>query len=115
MRSNLPGAAKYASRRRRLTVPQPCSVQSCDGPAHAKYKTATGHQFCMSHRQRYLLLLLAQHLCNDGWMTNQETVKQSEMQIWIDLAIDGDDQSVEQHMKTHKDDLAKWKIDESIL
>lgn len=113
MRRELPGAAKYALRR--LVVPQPCSVQSCIQPAHATYRTASGYQFCMTHRQRYLLLLLAQRLCNDGWMTNQEAVKQSEMRIWIDLAIDGDDQSVEQHLKVHSADLAKWKIDERLL
>lgn len=111
----LPGSAKYANRRCSLVVPQPCSVQSCNDPAHASYKTASGYQFCMSHRCRYLLLLLAQHLCNDGWMTLQDDVKRSELRIWIDLAIDGNDESVEQHMKVHKDDCVKFHIDESIL
>lgn len=113
MRRELPGAAKYAGRR--IVYPQPCSVNGCDGPAHASYRTATGHQFCMSHRQRYLLLLLAQRLCDDGWLTNQEDVKQSEMRIWIDLAISGDDEAVKQRLEAHKDDLVKWQIDDHML
>lgn len=113
MRRELPGAAKYAGRR--LIVPQPCSVQGCDEPGHASYRTATGHQFCMSHRQRYQLVELAQRLYNDGYMTNQQVVKQSALQEWINLAISGDDETVSQRLEDHKGDLVKWKIDESIL
>lgn len=120
MRNNLPGAAKYV---RRLTTPQPCSVTNCgerlgredkqNGPAH--YHTASGLSFCMSHRQRYLLVELAQRLFRDGYMTCVEAVKPLALREWIALATSGDDEAVNQRLEAHKDDCARWKIDESIL
>ena len=111
----LPGSAKYAARRQRLTTPQPCSVNACIEPAHATYRTATGHQFCMSHRQRYQLVELAQRLFSDGYMTNQDDVKQSRLHGWIDLAFSGDDEAVKQRLEVHSDDLSRFHIDERVL
>lgn len=112
MRRELPGTAKYY---RPLIVSLPCSVQECIEPAHASYRTATGHLFCMSHRQRYQLVELAQRLFQDGYMTNQGDVKQSVLHEWIDLALSGDGETVKLRLEAHRDDLVRWKIDESIL
>lgn len=114
MSRSLPGAAKYASRRQRLVAPLPCSVQSCVDPAHTPYRTALGYSFCMTHKRRYLLLLLAQCLYPDC-MTTRDTVNASELRIWIGIAIDGNDQSVEQHLQVHSSDLARFCIDERVL
>lgn len=112
MRRELPGSAKYY---KRLTTHRICSVQNCSEPIHINYRTATGHAFCMSHRQRYQLVELAQRLCKDGYLTCVDAVKQSALQQWINLAISGDGEIVKQRLEVHKDDLVKWHIDERML
>jgi len=95
MRRELPGTAKYY---RPLVAPLPCSVDGCNEPAHASYRTATGLSFCMSHRTRYQLVELAQRFYPEH-MTSRKTVKQSPLQQWIDLAITGDDETIQRCME----------------
>jgi len=69
----------------------------------------------MTHRERYLLVELAQRLFSDGYMTNQEDVKQSTLREWIVLALSGDGEVVSQRLEAHKDDCVRFHIDEAML